>query len=83
MDEWRVWLGKWELWREARVIASVSPDVEGAQVVIDCRQAWQIVRGRAGSAAQGRGYVERWIAARERCGAAKASSERRRPGHTL
>jgi hypothetical protein len=66
IDGWRERLGRWELWRADRVIASVTPDPEGAQVVIDCHQAWQTVQGRAGSAAQGRRHVDRWIASRLR-----------------
>jgi hypothetical protein len=44
------------------VIASVTPDERGASVVIDCRQAWQVVQGRAGTVAQGRRHAERWLA---------------------
>jgi hypothetical protein len=41
MDGWQERLGRWELWSGWRVVAYVTPDAQGAEVVIDCRMAWQ------------------------------------------
>jgi hypothetical protein len=61
--EWREAAGRWQLVSGARVIAQVVPDARGAEVIIDCRMVWQVVRGRAGSVQQGMRHAERWIAA--------------------
>ena len=72
-------VGRWQLVRGARVIAQVVPDARGAEVIIDCRMAWQVVKGRAGSARQGMRHVERWMASHARAAIIGLGEPQERP----